>query len=214
MARTVYATKPQMLLPLPCREDLPALWSARGLLGAGVEVGVLRGEFSRVILDGWGGRALYLVDPWMPQAEAAYRDINNANTEVQEAALRATLANVAPHASRVHIVRALSVEAAAVFADAFFDWVYLDAAHHFEAVTADLAAWWPKLRLGGMLTGHDFVFDGVYPLAGEFGVMRAVLEFAAAHERQVMVTFAESAGRQHANTSHCATRVPSWYLIK
>src|SRR4051794_2473213 len=49
---------------VPVREDLPYLFNARGLLGAGAEVGVRDGFFSEVILSRWKGRHLLSIDAW------------------------------------------------------------------------------------------------------------------------------------------------------
>ena len=204
---------PGVLLPVHCREHLPALFAARGLLGHAAEVGVLRGEFSRVVLAVWPGERLHLVDPWVPQA-AGYVDVNNGTADVQDAALASTLANVAEHAGRVELVRDYSLRAAAGYADAFFDWVYLDADHRYESVAADIAAWWPKVRPGGVLAGHDFVFDGDFE-GGRFGVMSAVLEFAAREGVQVVATFFEPAGPSFfGGGPACSTRWPSWYVLR
>lgn len=53
----------------------------------------------------------------------------------------------------------------------FQDFVFLDAAHSYEAVSADLAAWWPKVQIGGLFGGHDYTANYVDD------VMRAVDEF-------------------------------------
>jgi predicted O-methyltransferase YrrM len=66
-----------------------------------------------------------------------------------------------------------------------FDFIYLDARHDYAGILEDLEAWWPLLKEGGMFSGHDFVEDGVNS-AGLFGVQRAVKEFVARHEREVM----------------------------
>jgi predicted O-methyltransferase YrrM len=58
--------------------------------------------------------------------------------------------------SRVEAHRSTSVAAAPQFADGSLDFVFLDARHTFEAVQQDLAAWWPKLRPGGLFAGHDY----------------------------------------------------------
>jgi len=52
--------------------------------------------------------------------------------------------------------RCLSVDAAAAFADQTVDFVFIDGAHSFDAVRCDLAAWWPKVRQGGLIAGHDY----------------------------------------------------------
>ena len=54
--------------------------------------------------------------------------------------------------------RALSVEAAKEFADESLDFIYIDATHTFEAVSQDLLAWWPKLKPGGLMAGHDYPY--------------------------------------------------------
>lgn len=49
------------------------------------------------------------------------------------------------------------------------DLIFLDALHDYESVKQDIALWWPKVRIGGMLAGHDF--NHQWP-----GVERAVAE--------------------------------------
>jgi hypothetical protein len=49
-----------------------------------------------------------------------------------------------------------SVRAAQLFADESVAFCFIDADHSYESVTADLRAWWPKVRPGGMLAGHDY----------------------------------------------------------
>lgn len=62
---------------------------------------------------------------------------------------------------------ASSLRAAAMFPPASIDFVFLDAAHDEESVAADLAAWWPTIKAGGVMAGHDY--DGFWA-----GVVRAV----------------------------------------
>jgi predicted O-methyltransferase YrrM len=64
------------------------------------------------------------------------------------------------------LVVSSSVEAANGFEDAALDWVFIDANHTYEAVLADILAWAPKLKDGGLMSGHDF---------GQRGVTDAVL---------------------------------------
>ena len=80
----------------------------------------------------------------------------------------------------IRYIRALdSVAAAAMYADGELDFVFVDADHSAAAVAADLLAWWPKIKAGGVLAGHDY--DALdWP-----GVVAAVNEFAAARGLRV-----------------------------
>lgn len=136
---------------------------ARGLRRAGrvgVEVGVWKGDFSRALLRPPSAFVLHLVDPW---ATAASRqghqalDLRHANQTVHErnyAAVKALRDTLSP--GRVVLHANLSLGAAATFAPASVDFVYLDADHRREAVERDLAAWWPTLTPDGALLGHDY----------------------------------------------------------
>lgn len=75
---------------------------------------------------------------------------------------------------QIQPVRVDSVSAAAYYGDNSIDVVYIDAGHSYEQVLADLHAWYPKVKPGGVIAGHDFVFE--HPVS-QAGVVRAVLEF-------------------------------------
>jgi predicted O-methyltransferase YrrM len=62
-----------------------------------------------------------------------------------------------------------SVEASKEFSNGFFDLVFIDAGHSFEQVQADIKAWLPKVKKGGIIAGHDYSVD--WP-----GVIQAVNE--------------------------------------
>jgi len=56
-----------------------------------------------------------------------------------------------------------------MFDDGSLFFVFIDGSHHYEDVAADLAAWEPKIRKGGLFAGHDHTES--FP-----GVQRAVRE--------------------------------------
>ena len=72
----------------------------------------------------------------------------------------------------VAIHRAPSIDAASEFPDSYFDWIYIDGDHLYEAVRGDIEAWSVKVKPGGLIAGDDYE-DGWW---GE-GVQRAVNEF-------------------------------------
>ena len=62
-----------------------------------------------------------------------------------------------------------SYEAAEYFLDNSIDTIFIDAGHSYEAVLADLKAWYPKMKEGSIMSGHDY--------NSWEGVKKAVLEF-------------------------------------
>lgn len=48
-----------------------------------------------------------------------------------------------------------SVEASENFGDRALDFVFIDAGHDYGSFSADLRAWLPKVKVGGVIAGHD-----------------------------------------------------------
>lgn len=125
-----------------------------------VEVGVAHGEFSEHILRAAKPSLLYLVDPWKhQQPEAVGHDPSNAEQATQDA-IYAQVCRRFYNCDEVVIIRRFSIEASDEFNDGECDVVYLDG-NHLE-VDQDIVAWWPKIRSGGILSGHDFTVAGDY----------------------------------------------------
>lgn len=159
------------------RWEFPLVLNALGLKNEGAEIGVMRGNFSDYILRTWKGRKLYSVDPYRSFPDSGYVDCQHFDDATYEEIFQATSERLSKHGTRSEMVRRASPEAATDFADEQLDFVYIDAQHHYEAVREDLAAWWPKVKSGGILGGHDYL-DAVNG-AGVFGVKSAVTEFTA-----------------------------------
>lgn len=69
----------------------------------------------------------------------------------------------------IYPIKRDSVEAAnSCFADRTLSFVFIDADHRYENVTADIKAWYPKVRPGGVLAGHDFAWDEVNRAVKDF----------------------------------------------
>lgn len=186
--KKTYATREEWVMQF--NKTLPAN-------GRGVEVGSFKGEFARKILNNWSG-TLYLVDVWRPLSEEydAHSNMKNFSDAYFE-----TMQSIEGLEDRGIMIRAASVDAVKIFPDESLDFVYIDANHAYEFVKQDIAMWYPKVKMGGILAGHDYLdfdwyhdeyfapnkkdryiyqhmTDGSHTYAGVFGVNPAVNEFA------------------------------------
>lgn len=82
------------------------------------------------------------------------------------------------------VINKSSVDAAGMFPDNHFDFIYIDADHSFVAVTADLNAWYPKVKPGGWILGHDYNFHST---DDNDGVTKAVQQFRYTRQGGLMV---------------------------
>lgn len=147
----------------------------RAGLRLGCEVGVQCGEHAETLLQA-GVDFLFLVDLWAQQPD--YFDVANVHDAHHQQNYEETLIRMAKYPGRFSVKRGASVALAREFNDGYFDFVYIDANHNLEPVRADLRAWYPKVRPGGWLCGHDFLNNTDYCGTG-FAVEAAVREFCA-----------------------------------
>ena len=81
----------------------------------------------------------------------------------------------------VNVVKKASIEAADGFENGSLDLVYIDGDHRRAATYGDIHAWWPKLRIGGVMIGHDYCqrLNGVIEAVNEcFGAPEEVSQGA------------------------------------
>lgn len=141
----------------------------------GAEIGVCDGHTSEVLLRNLPDLRLWMVDGWEPYTGQS--DLGTMTPERFQNFRNAAIWWTEFAADRRHILQEASPGASHRFAAEFLDWAFIDANHLYEAVRNDVEAWWPKIRPGGLLTGHDY--GTTKDLTGEWGVRRAVDTFAA-----------------------------------
>lgn len=139
------------------RKDLPHLLNDLGLTCHGAEIGVYKADFSVHLLKHWKGERLYLVDPWRHQGSRM--DKSDVSQLKQDLIYQLAKEKMRPFKKRAHIIREMSVSAPhALYKIGAYnlDFVYIDARHDYRSVWDDLCIWWPKVRSGGMIAGHDY----------------------------------------------------------
>jgi hypothetical protein len=135
---------------IKAREQFPDLLREHGLTGAGVEIGVKEGKFSRVLLKS-DLSTIYLIDPWL------HYECGNATTSQEEHDRRYESVLKEFSSTRVLVLRTTSVGGIRRFKDGSLDFVYIDADHRYQFIKEDLAVWYPKVKSGGIFAGHDYL---------------------------------------------------------
>jgi len=79
------------------------------------------------------------------------------------------VSNMKPLENYYTAKRGKSVDIAETYTDNSLDFCFIDACHEYEYVRADIIAWYPKVKIGGIIAGHDY---GSYAP----GVVKAVHE--------------------------------------
>lgn len=179
-----------VILPDCGRKQLRRWWR---LLGAktGAEIGVWEGEFARTICAETHA-FLYAVDPW--EIQEGYIEAKNDAARMAEAYRKASEAlRPFPH----QMMKSTSVEAARQMADRSLDFAYIDGNHLREHVIADLKAWAPKVKTGGVLAGHDYRLKSPKPF---IQVVEAVNAYTEDHQISPWFVFA-------------ADKSPSWAWV-
>jgi ADP-heptose:LPS heptosyltransferase len=144
----------------------------------GAEVGVYCGETSALLLGAFPGLTLLMVDAWTAaEADSVYAETEDVFTAKLQSdfdlALVEAYRATAFGRDRTVVIRADLRTAADFIQDETLDFVFLDADHSYEGTLEALDAWRPKVRVGGLICGHDYEHPNE-----RFGVDRAVNELA------------------------------------
>jgi len=128
------------------------------------EIGVWYGDHAMVLLDRWDVNSLYLIDPYEVTPEWAETPSELVDMDI-EAAKQSAIERFGDDPRCIQLFeRSTEVE----LDDVEFDYIYIDAVHSFRSVLSDLEAWYPRLKPGGILAGHDSDWPGVLSAASVF----------------------------------------------
>lgn len=150
----------------------------------GAEIGVFEGDTSGRLLAWMPGILLIIcVDVWehnqefhdaMPKKRGR---ILNANWRKVRTVFKAQVLD--PYPGRVWAIKNTSINASKIIDDNSLDWIFIDGNHAYEPFLKDIYAWWPKLRVGGLLCGDDYVDKPGY------GVIQAVDKLFGNNARKI-----------------------------
>lgn len=141
----------------------------------GAEIGVFEGDTSKRLLQALPSIALLIcVDVWEFNKDFAEATPNkkgrifNANWHKTRRAFKKNVLDAFPY--RVSDLPLTSRMASELVQDGSLDFVFIDATHTYEHAKEDIKLWVPKVKIGGLISGDDFVDKPGY------GVKKAVRE--------------------------------------
>jgi hypothetical protein len=119
------------------RSTFGALFQSVYKTGVIAEIGVQNGFNSKQLFEsGWKGKII-CVDNWIRQEELG-------------------IAKELLKDYSAYFMQCDSADAAQYFISENLDGVYIDAGHSYPEVKRDFEAWYPKVRKGGIVSGHDY----------------------------------------------------------
>jgi len=127
------------------RDDLAKVFRDLGYR-YGAEIGTANGVYAKILCQLVPGLHLLCIDPWQ-----AYHMISQEKCDERYAEARERLLPF-----NAELIRKPSLEAVKDVPLASLDFVYIDGNHEFDAVMQDIIQWAPRVRPGGMVTGHDY----------------------------------------------------------
>ena len=140
------------------------------------EIGVMKGLHALSMLNNLDIKRLYLIDPYRPYIDS---DGYIKKSVIFDKPIAKE--NLSIYYGKYKFVCSTSKKASKQFNNNFFDLIYIDANHKFKKVLMDLILWYPKVKTGGVIGGHDMDIGGQHQ-----GVTLAVLDFIDEHGLQLI----------------------------
>ncbi len=129
----------------------------------GAEIGTAEGVTTEHLLSNVPGLKLTGVDPYPDYIDW---DGNKPAADKNKAAY---LEKTAKYKDRWKHIYKTSDDAVNDFADGSLDFIFIDGLHTYDKVKKDCANYWPKVKKGGIMIGHDFArIEGVNKAVNEF----------------------------------------------
>ena len=133
------------------RSDLTVMFKELGFT-IGAEIGTDKGLYAEELCKANPGVKLICIDPWKTYRE----NTDYPHQRTLDINYRLTKQRLAPF--NVEIIKKSSMGAIRSFSDNSLDFVYIDANHNFKYALEDITKWSKKVRVGGIVSGHDYIW--------------------------------------------------------
>jgi hypothetical protein len=152
------------------------------------ELGVLKGDFSRAILQSWKPAKLHLVDPWyLLGPEWSWEKGDRSTMHALIGILKDYEKELI--SGQVVLNIALDQDFLATLPDGYFDWIYLDTTHEYDQTKLELQLLQKKVKASGVIAGDDWRPDPAHP---HHGVYKAVQELIAEGKYEILYSDTEN----------------------
>jgi len=147
-----YKVPMPIILPIDRERGLTSLFNELGFK-IGAEIGTSKGRYAKWMFGKIKGLKLYCIDPW---------EVYDEYTELHDKGMQYVYDNIFEEAKKrlagrnVEFVRKFSMEALKDFNDNSLDFVFIDGNHTFQYAINDIAEWEKKVKIGGIIAGHDY----------------------------------------------------------
>lgn len=139
----------------------------KNLIGA--EIGTLKGTNAHFMLSNLNIEKLYLIDPYYKQSEEFKDDERPYIPGTYDEEAHNIAKRVLSKFKNIEWLIGTTEQVIDKIKNDSLDFCYIDGCHEFEFVKKDIELCLPKVRIGGVLGGHDFHKD-------HKGVIKAVTD--------------------------------------
>lgn len=154
-----------------------------------IEIGTRYGDSLRYCALNFRIREYHAIDPYVDYDDYGSDGFNAVLKEKDGHSIASSVGQLGREllGKRFFLHREFSDAASASFSAGTADLIFVDGNHSYDFVKRDLENYWPILKDGGFLTGHDFFMRSVSN-GGDYDepmVFEAVIDFASENDLQV-----------------------------
>lgn len=188
------------------REDMYRLFGELGFI-TGCEVGVEKGKNAQTMFELIPNLKLYAVDPYKQhtrlsnEATGYLRHFDDHYLQMVKRQAQKRMQD-----KNAEIIEKFSEDAVLDIPDNSLDFVYIDGDHSYDFVMLDMIIWGRKVRKGGIISGHDYLYHSE-KVGRKAEVTQAVNDYAKVHG----INFYTTKENRYVKKGDIP---PSWFWVK
>ena len=132
-----------------------------------LEIGVYKGRNALRIYNEFSPNLFWLIDPNNIAKESAKKILDPFSDK------------------NCKFITDFSHNVANRFEDEYFNFIYFDGGHTYEECERDLRLYYPKLKKGGVMSGHDFTCNRRSMMKKSYGTQKAICELLTQYKKKL-----------------------------